>query len=268
MKIGKSLSFQLIAWSLYWLSLLGINLFYFKADHYPTHLLVLWTILYTLSGTALFYPLTKIYGRLIMRKRDSLATITLAIVLSFFAAYLWGMFEPIVSWLINPAIHYVRLKWDINASGVFPKTFIMAFFSVLYIFNKTVEHSDWLKKTQAADAGEMPVLRDTVSVYDKNDIILLPVASIKKISVVGNYSLIVDDKNKKYELKKTLKKWQDELPAKDFVRIHRSTLINKTFIEKIEPWHNHTFRIKLAGLIEPEDVSRRYAALLKKQMNL
>jgi hypothetical protein len=268
MKIGKSLRFQLVAWSLYWLSLLVINLFYFKGDQYPTQLLVLWTILYTLSGTAIFYPLTKVFGRLIMRKKDSLATVTVAIVLSFFAAYAWGLFEPIISWLINPAIHHLSMKWDINASGVFPKTFIMAFFSVLYIFNKTMEYSLWQKKAPAADAGEMPVLRDTVSVYDKNDIILLPVASIKKISVVGNYSLIVDNRNKKYELKKTLKKWQAELPANSFFKIHRSTLVNKAYIEKIEPWKNYTFRIKLAGLAEPEEVSRRYAALLKKQMNL
>jgi hypothetical protein len=216
----------------------------------------------------IFYLSTKAYSCLIRRKKDSLRIIALSIVLSFFAAYAWGLFEPLISWMINPEIRHLNMKWDINSSGTFPKTFIMAFFSMLYIFNKTAEYSVFQKKTPADDAGEIPVLRDTIPVYDKNDIVLLPVKNIKKISVYGNYSLIVDDKNKKYELKKTLKKWQDELPASDFARIHRSTLVNKTFIEKIEPWHNYTFRIKLAGLTEPEDVSRRYAAMLKKQMDL
>jgi hypothetical protein len=266
--MGQPTRDQILAWSIFWIALLALNLSYFKGDHYPQRLLALWTILFTLLGIAIFFLQTKAYRVLIRRRRDGLTILAAAIGLSFFAAYIWSLFEPILSWLINPAILRLHMKWDLNARGAFPKTFILAFFSVLYIFNQTAQRAANTRGTPRPERAGNPLARGTVLVNAKNDIIPLAIAHIKKISIYGNYSIIVDNENKKYEIKKTLKKWQEELAADRFIRIHRSTLINATYIEKIEPWHNHTLRIKLAGLAEPEEVSRRYAALLKKQMRL
>jgi hypothetical protein len=231
-------------------------------------LVILWTILYALSGAAIFFLLTKVYNYLVKKKTSITKITTISILLLFIASYVWKLFEPIISWIINPNIKILIIEWDINANGTFPVVFIMAFFGILFVFGKNIEQAKINKDVPNDNSDGNAALQGTVSVYHKNEIVLLPVLNIKKISVDGNYSTIIDNKNKKYELKKTLKKWESELPSGNFKRIHRSTLVNAAYFEKIELWHNYTYRIKLEGLDEPEEVSRRYAAILKKQMNL
>ena len=257
-----------IAWFVYWVLLVIINIFYFKSDNYPKPLLLLWTILFTTCGMTIFYGLSIIYSKLINAKVKSPSVIVISIVLSFIAAYIWSLFEPIISWVINPAISTLEIKWDISSRGTLSQSFIMAFFSVSYYFSKKIEQLSAEKSIANNPEQQTPSPQDTVTVYVKNDIFLLPVSNIKKISINGNYSVLIDHKNTKYEIKKTLKKWESELSLDCFKRIHRSTIININYIEKIEPWHNYSYRIKLKDIDQPEDVSRRYAALLKKEMKL
>jgi two-component system LytT family response regulator len=91
----------------------------------------------------------------------------------------------------------------------------------------------------------------------------LKVSSIKCISADGDYTHVFTDDGKKYLVAKPLKEWEDRLPEKYFVRIHRSTVINLEFIEKVETWFGRSFQIHLREMREPLTVSRRYAAQLK-----
>ena len=267
-RITLSISLQIIGWFIYWLFLTIINLKYFNSDKFTKPILILWAILFTLCGISIFYLLTKIYRYLIKKKTKTIKVVALIIISSFLGAYIWGPFEPIISWVIDPKITHLNITWDINTRGTFPLTFIMAFFSILYYFSKILEQSNVQENVLSVNAGEKADLNDTIAVNLKNDIVLLPLKNIKKISIDGNYSRIVDNNNVKYELKKSLKNWEGHLPKEVFLRIHRSTIINKGYIEKIEPWHNQTYRIRLTHIEEPENVSRRYAAFLKKEMNL
>lgn len=91
----------------------------------------------------------------------------------------------------------------------------------------------------------------------------LKIASIKCISADGDYSWIHTDDGKKHLVTKALKEWEDRLPEKYFLRIHRSTIINLEFVEKIETWFGRSYQVYLQGMKEPVTVSRRYAAQLK-----
>lgn len=91
----------------------------------------------------------------------------------------------------------------------------------------------------------------------------LQISSIKCISADGDYSQICTDDGKKHLVTKPLKEWEDRLPEKYFVRIHRSTIVNTEFIEKVETWFSRSHRIYLREMKEPLTVSRRYAAQLK-----
>lgn len=62
---------------------------------------------------------------------------------------------------------------------------------------------------------------------------------------------------------KTMKEWEERLPENHFVRIHRTSIINTEYIEKIEKWFNYSYRVKLKGIEEPVVISRRYAKKLK-----
>lgn len=95
----------------------------------------------------------------------------------------------------------------------------------------------------------------------------LKVGSIKCICADGDYTHVFTDDGKKYLVTKPLKEWEERLPVKYFVRIHRSTIVNLEFIEKVETWFSRSYQIHLREMKEPLTVSRRYASQLKTKFS-
>jgi two-component system LytT family response regulator len=62
---------------------------------------------------------------------------------------------------------------------------------------------------------------------------------------------------------KSLREWEQRLPERQFVRIHRSTIINLEYVERLEPGQQASQRVYLRGLKEPVTMSRRYGARLR-----
>jgi two-component system, LytTR family, response regulator len=91
----------------------------------------------------------------------------------------------------------------------------------------------------------------------------IKISSITFIEPVGNYSKIVTIEGKHCLVLKTLKQWQEELPDNNFVRIHRSSIINIEHLDHIEKNSNPRHRAFLKNISEPIEVSRRYAKKLK-----
>lgn len=91
----------------------------------------------------------------------------------------------------------------------------------------------------------------------------IKISSISFIEPVGNYSRIVTNEGKHCLVLKTLKQWKEELPINNFVRIHRSSIVNIEHIDRIEKKSNTHHRAYLKNLPEPLEVSRRYAKNLK-----
>jgi len=91
----------------------------------------------------------------------------------------------------------------------------------------------------------------------------IKISSISFIEPVGNYSRIVTNEGKHCVVLKTLKQWKEELPDNNFVRIHRSSIVNIDHIDRIEKKSNTQQRAYLKNLPEPLEVSRRYAKNLK-----
>jgi len=91
----------------------------------------------------------------------------------------------------------------------------------------------------------------------------LKVSDIIVISAMGDYSQIFSSDGQKSLVLKPLKDWEERLPAKHFTRIHRSTIINVDYVERVENWFNRSYRIHIRQLAEPLVMSRRYAARFK-----
>jgi two-component system LytT family response regulator len=91
----------------------------------------------------------------------------------------------------------------------------------------------------------------------------IKISSITFIEPVGNYSKIVTIEGRHCLVLKTLKQWQEELPDNNFVRIHRSSIINMEHVDRIEKKSNTQHRAYLKNIPEPLEVSRRYAKKLK-----
>ena len=64
---------------------------------------------------------------------------------------------------------------------------------------------------------------------------------------------------------KSLREWEQRLPTRQFVRIHRSTIANLEYVERLEPWSHASQRVYLRGLPEPLTMSRRFGARLRER---
>ncbi len=63
--------------------------------------------------------------------------------------------------------------------------------------------------------------------------------------------------NQVFTTQKTLKDLESQLPADDFIRTHRSFILNRNHIKEIQPWFNRTYQVTLTGNIKVP-VSRSY----------
>jgi len=86
------------------------------------------------------------------------------------------------------------------------------------------------------------------------------------ISAAGAYTEIITSKGLKIIAHKSMKEWETRLPENSFVRIHRSTIINIDFIEKIDKWFNYSFRVTMKSIEKPISISRRYIAAIRERM--
>ena len=91
----------------------------------------------------------------------------------------------------------------------------------------------------------------------------IKISSITFIEPIGNYSKIATIEGKHCLVLKTLKQWQEELPDNNFVRIHRSSIVNIEHVDHIEKNPDSGHLAFLKNKPEPLEVSRRYAKKLK-----
>ena len=94
----------------------------------------------------------------------------------------------------------------------------------------------------------------------------LRIKSILSIQAAGDYTEIVTKDSTKGLTLKSMKEWEHRLPEQYFCRIHRSTIINIEYIDRMEEWFNYSYKVYLKGIEKPYVMSRRYVAKLKRKM--
>lgn len=107
---------------------------------------------------------------------------------------------------------------------------------------------------------------DSIFLELNNKYHFLKVNTIIIITSAGNYSEIVTSQGLNGLTSKSMREWEGRLPKNSFARIHRSTIINMEFVEKIEQWFNYSYQVYLKGLDKPVIMSRRYASKIKERM--
>lgn len=95
----------------------------------------------------------------------------------------------------------------------------------------------------------------------------IKISNIISITSAGNYSEITTNSKLKGLVLKSMIEWENKLPSKQFVRIHRNAIINLEFIDHVEEWFNYSYQVHLKGLDKPILMSRRYASKLKEVMS-
>jgi two-component system, LytTR family, response regulator len=92
------------------------------------------------------------------------------------------------------------------------------------------------------------------------------VRDIVAILAAGDSSVLQLADGRQARVRKSLSNWVDQLPEPQFVRIHRSTMVNLEFVERLEEWSHSSYRVYLRGLAEPVQMSRRWAARLRSRL--
>jgi DNA-binding LytR/AlgR family response regulator len=93
---------------------------------------------------------------------------------------------------------------------------------------------------------------------------LIEFSRIVCISALKEYSKIIIEDGSKIVVRKSIKNWVETLPSKDFLRIHRATIVNMSFLEKIEKSGNRNYNVYLKNISTPFPLSQRYGNIMRK----
>jgi two-component system LytT family response regulator len=94
----------------------------------------------------------------------------------------------------------------------------------------------------------------------------IQVKRIQYVLAVGPYSEIFLDDGSRRMMLRSIKEWQLRLPADQFARIHRSTIVNLGYVDRIEQLANYSYRVLLRDSTSRLLMSRRRAQFLKERL--
>lgn len=83
------------------------------------------------------------------------------------------------------------------------------------------------------------------------------------IRAAGDYSEVITVRGHQVLASNSLKEWERKLPPEQFVRTHRSTIVNLAYVEAVMPTTNNAFLVYVQGQPEPLRMSRRYASKIR-----
>ncbi|MBS0632148.1 MAG: response regulator transcription factor [Verrucomicrobia bacterium] len=93
-----------------------------------------------------------------------------------------------------------------------------------------------------------------------------PVRSISLIGARDNYSEVQLADGTKVFLRKSLKAWEDTLPATHFMRVHRTQIVNLAHVVRYERDSDEHTRLYLENIAEPVLASRDRWAELRERL--
>jgi two-component system LytT family response regulator len=91
------------------------------------------------------------------------------------------------------------------------------------------------------------------------------VNQIVAVLAAGDSSEVATADGIRGRVPRSLKAWEERLPGRQFVRIHREAVVNLAYVDRIEEWSHDAYRVYLRGQPTPLTLSRRYAARLKSR---
>ncbi len=92
------------------------------------------------------------------------------------------------------------------------------------------------------------------------------IKDIRYIEAKGSYSLLHLNDNSSYTIRKYLKEWEEGLPNEKFIRISRSVIINKDFVDSLEKNEKNIYVIKLNESETEFIISRKFTKAVKKEI--
>lgn len=137
-----------------------------------------------------------------------------------------------------------------------------------------MDRLDGLKKAKEhnVDTNSISISRFTydqkIFINDEKNPKFINVCDIVAITADYDYTnIFLKDKSKIY-LRRLLLEWHKLLPTNKFFRIHRSTIVNLEYVEKVEKWFKRSYKLFVKDINESFVVSERNASLLRRELGM
>jgi len=118
--------------------------------------------------------------------------------------------------------------------------------------------------TNSSNASARYSIDDKIFIHSEGAPNLIKIKDIVFITAENQYSSLRMFDKKDHLVRKSISFWEDTLPEKNFIRIHRGTMINLEYLVKIEKWYNASLLTYLKDVKEPFVVSKRFSVKLRK----
>lgn len=109
---------------------------------------------------------------------------------------------------------------------------------------------------------------DRLMVMHRNAVNFIKINSISAICASRECSYIRTIDGKEYLTSNSISQWENRLPDQNFCRIHRSTIINFDYLNKISHNISGTGEVELKGSLKSYNISRIYFKKIKHRYSL
>ena len=113
---------------------------------------------------------------------------------------------------------------------------------------------------------ESPEYLQRIAVKSRHKVSVIPVHDILYLAAEGDYVMIYT-KDAHHLKEKTMKYFETHLDAKQFIRIHRSFIVNASFIDRIEYYDKESYSVLLKNNAKLRASTNGYK-LLKQILNM
>lgn len=174
---------------------------------------------------------------------------------------------PLIVISCNFSFEQQRSVMELGADDYIPLTLLESSLhnSVLKRFEKLTSMKTRINKEinsfEEFNGGQKN--NDHILVKIGNKLKLVKFTDIVCVTALKEYSKIVTKDNCKIIVRKSLRNWIKVLPAKLFLRIHRATIINLDYIERITKTNDRTYAVHLKNIEEDFSFSHRYANIMR-----
>lgn len=143
---------------------------------------------------------------------------------------------------------YALKAFEVNAADYLLKPFSDERFNEAiekaFLFLKNKSKSDEIISNITKHIDDKEEFIERVVIKTGAKIIIIPVDKIQWIEAQDDYVMLFTDEGKHLK-QKTMKYFEDRLNPKDFIRIHRSYIVNLTKVKEIKLFEKETYRVLL-----------------------
>lgn len=153
-------------------------------------------------------------------------------------------------------------------SGIPAWIAVILWYHLLVVKDSMIQEEEFIAPPQevVAEPEQQEEIIDRITIKDGSRINIIKVDELLYIQACGDYTTLVTPSGE-YIKEQTMKYLEAHLPADNFVRIHRSTIVNVTQISRVELFGKETYQVSLKNGVKLR-VSLTGYRLLKDRLGI